>query len=371
MATFKQIEKQIKRMSPLSSCVLIGQPGVGKTEFIIDLANKLGLILVKVRCAESGDTGDFTGLLYEVNGVHYHTKPNWMEFDKPVLLFLDEINRAKKDVINAIMQLCTEEQEFNGNKLPSGSRVIAAMNSAKFASNDVDEVNRALFSRFARIHVDVSKSEFLLWGSLHGVHKDILDYIEDSPIEHLFNMGDVEDFEDEATVNPRSWTHFSRTYTNGCMNGDYDEEPECIKSDAASHLGPAEALRFYSWLTTKKQFNSHDYLLETSKVRVVAKANQVSTLLDTYKSIICDSIMGSVISLLGNPKYDANARTVIGNLYTLLDRLPVEHAGRMYTKYIEPHIKADVKPDWIIKLAHTDENIWSKIKTIIQGKKKG
>ena len=127
MATFSMAKAHILRLAPETACLLIGQPGIGKTEFVFDLAQTLGLELVKLRCAEAGETGDLSGLLREVNGVHSHTIPDWLSHDRPVLLFLDEINRAKKDTINAIMQLCTKEQEFLGHRLAPGSRVICAV----------------------------------------------------------------------------------------------------------------------------------------------------------------------------------------------------------------------------------------------------
>jgi len=255
MASFSKAKAHILRLAPETACVLIGQPGIGKTEFVFDLAQTLGLELVKLRCAEAGETGDLSGLLREVNGVHSHTIPDWLSHNKPVLLFLDEINRAKKDTINAIMQLCTKEQEFLGHKLAPGSRVICAMNPSSIASNDVDELNRALFSRMSRITIDVSKPDWLAWATTHGIHPDIISYIDQATDEHLFKMDDVEQFEDENTVNPRAWENFSKMYANGIRLGDYKVDPTLIQSDAASHLGPNEALCFFSWLCTKRMFN--------------------------------------------------------------------------------------------------------------------
>ena len=75
MATFSMAKAHILRLAPETACLLIGQPGIGKTDFVFDLAQTLGLELVKLRCAEAGETGDLSGLLREVNGVHSHTIP--------------------------------------------------------------------------------------------------------------------------------------------------------------------------------------------------------------------------------------------------------------------------------------------------------
>lgn len=367
MATFSMAKAHILRLAPETACVLIGQPGIGKTDFVFDLAQTLGLELVKLRCAEAGETGDLTGLLREVNGVHSHTIPDWLSHNKPVLLFLDEINRAKKDTINAIMQLCTKEQEFLGHRLAPGSRVICAMNPSSIASNDVDELNRALYSRMSRIHIDVSKSDWLAWATTHGIHPDIISYIDQATDEHLFKMDDVDLFEDENTVNPRAWENFSKMYTNGIRLGDYKQNPTLIQSDAASHLGPNEALSFFSWLCTKRMFNPQNFLLETNTSKAIAAASRVSKMLDVYQTELCRNVTKTMITLLSNPAMEKEKSTIISNLYYLYDRLSVEHVADAYENYIKPAVLQNDKPDWFTKLAHTNEDTWSKIKTIIQG----
>lgn len=370
MATFSMAKAKILRLAPESACVLIGQPGIGKTEFVCDLAATLGLELVKLRCSEAGETGDLTGLLQVLNGIHSHTIPEWLSHNKPVLLFLDEINRAKKDCINAIMQLCTKEQEFNGHRLAPGSRVICAMNPASIASNDVDELNRALFSRMARIHIDVSKPEWLDWATTHGIHQDIISYIDQATDEHLYKMDDVDEFEDENTVNPRAWENFSKMYSNGIKFGDYKQNPTLIQSDAADHLGPVEALAFFSWLCTKRMFNPQNFLLETNPAKAITAATRVSKMLDVYQTELCRNVTKTMISLLSNPSMEAYKSTIISNLYYLYDRLSVEHVADAYETYIREAALQNDKPDWFTKLAHTNEETWSKIKTIIQGKGK-
>lgn len=370
MASFSKAKAHILRLAPETACVLIGQPGIGKTEFVFDLAQTLGLELVKLRCAEAGETGDLSGLLREVNGVHSHTIPDWLSHNKPVLLFLDEINRAKKDTINAIMQLCTKEQEFLGHKLAPGSRVICAMNPSSIASNDVDELNRALFSRMSRITIDVSKPDWLAWATTHGIHPDIISYIDQATDEHLFKMDDVEQFEDENTVNPRAWENFSKMYANGIKLGDYKVDPTLIQSDAASHLGPNEALCFFSWLCTKRMFNPQNYLLETNQVKVIASATRVSKMLDVYQTELCNNVTKTMIALLSNPSMEPYKSTIVTNLYHLFDRISVEHVADAYETYIQQAALQNDKPDWFIKLAHTNEETWSKIKTIIQGRGK-
>ena len=180
-------------------------------------------------------------------------------------------------------------------------------------------------------------------------------------------MDDVDVFEDENTVNPRAWENFSKMYINGIKLGDYKQNPTLIQSDAASHLGPVEALAFFSWLCTKRMFNPQNYLLEANSAKAIASASRVSKMLDVYQTELCRNVTQTMISLLSNPSMEKEKSTIIANLYYLYDRLSVEHVADAYETYIKPAVLQNDKPDWFTKLAHTNEETWSKIKTIIQG----
>ena len=104
---FGVIEKRITRLWCKTPALLIGPPGIGKTQFCRSLARILELELVVLDCSQSGDSGDLIGLLEIENHVHHHTKPDWMDGDKPKLVFIDEINRAKGEIIAALMSCDT------------------------------------------------------------------------------------------------------------------------------------------------------------------------------------------------------------------------------------------------------------------------
>ena len=175
---FGVIEKRITRLWCKTPALLIGPPGIGKTQFCRGLSDKLGLKLVCLDCSQSGDSGDLIGLLEIENHVHHHTKPEWMDTKEPTLVFIDEINRAKGEIIAALMKLCSPEQSFNGFTLPEGSRVVVAINPSNVDSNQVLPINRALFTRFARYHVEVDAKYWCRWAINAGINSTIIRFID-------------------------------------------------------------------------------------------------------------------------------------------------------------------------------------------------
>lgn len=110
-----------------------------------------------------------------------------------------------------------------------------------------------------------------------------------------------------------------------------------------------------------------EFPLETNATKAIAAASRVAKMLDVYQTELCRNVTKTMITLLSNPAMEKEKSTIITNLYYLYDRLSVEHVADAYENYIKPAVLQNDKPDWFTKLAHTNEDTWSKIKTIIQG----
>lgn len=279
---FGVIEKRITRLWCKTPALLIGPPGVGKTQFCRSLATILELELVVLDCSQSGDSGDLIGLLEIENHVHHHTKPDWMDGDKPKLVFIDEINRAKGEVIAALMKLCSPEQSFNGFTLPEGSRVVLAINPSNVDSNQVMPLNRALYTRFARYRVEVDANYWLKWAAGAGINPIVCRFI--SGHNNALYVDDTElDSEDENTANPRSWENFARLFDNAYKAGDYVDAygnpvaggMETMLIDATSTLGPDMAKTFTEW------FRKHGNTLDAEMVLKAKESDWAK-----YKGII-------------------------------------------------------------------------------------
>lgn len=112
-----------------------GQPGLGKTAMIGQLADELGATLCDVR-ASQWDSVDFRGFPEARDGRTFWAKPGVLPFkgnedqfnpDKPVILHLDEINSATPPVFAVLMQLL-HERRVGEHQLMDSVRVLAAGN---------------------------------------------------------------------------------------------------------------------------------------------------------------------------------------------------------------------------------------------------
>ena len=160
----KRLNQLITYTNPKRSIMLKGVHGLGKTQWVKALARKLGLKFVIWHASHAADAGDITGLpkqiketviWYDPDGTEHKETydvtvmcpPKWMISHEPVLLLLDEFNRAMDIVLNALMQL-TCEQQYDEVTLPEGSRIIACINPNNKGGYDVAKLDPAQLSRF-------------------------------------------------------------------------------------------------------------------------------------------------------------------------------------------------------------------------------
>ena len=88
-----------------------------------------GMNVVPLFLGQMSDPGDLIGIpnRNEATGKTEFMPPWWFPLDgKPIVLFLDELNRARPEVLQTIMDLALN-RTLAGRKLPEGSRIISAV----------------------------------------------------------------------------------------------------------------------------------------------------------------------------------------------------------------------------------------------------
>lgn len=127
--------------------------------------------------------GDMIGLPSTDGETTRFNPPDWYKKAcvEPCVLFLDELNRATPEVMQAAFQIVLD-RELNGWKLHPLTRVYAAINSN--AIYTVNEMDPALLDRFFAVDLEPSLKEFCTWARntdpIHGgnLHPNIPDFIE-------------------------------------------------------------------------------------------------------------------------------------------------------------------------------------------------
>ena len=149
----------ISKKLPAQTVNVEGEAGGGKTSTILQLANEMGMALVRKNLAELEDVSDLVGYpckehemiakdgetkKWVVEGTmpQYitagykptnekrmtHAAPEWVQSATgPIILLLDDYSRASEKFVQATMTLI-ENQTYNNWKLPEGSMVLLTSN---------------------------------------------------------------------------------------------------------------------------------------------------------------------------------------------------------------------------------------------------
>lgn len=171
-------------MTPL----LIGDSGVGKTEATRQYAEENGFELIEIRLGQLADSGDLTGLpdfVKDGKGNAIATKfmpPDFLpKGDKPTIIFLDEINRCTKDLLQAVFQMVEKEGRIGQYIFPKNTKVIAACNPPGENYTVLDFQDVAFQNRFVHLPVIPDNDDWLTFMRKTNKHPAVVDFIAANP----------------------------------------------------------------------------------------------------------------------------------------------------------------------------------------------
>ena len=130
--------------------ILRGRHGVGKSQVVYQIAKDLELPVVERRASQMTE-GDLVGLPSVDGDRTSFNPPDWFKVacEKPVLLFLDEVDRAVLEVRQGIFEL-TDSRKLNGHHLHSETVVFAAVNGGEHGEQyQVNEMDPAELDRWS------------------------------------------------------------------------------------------------------------------------------------------------------------------------------------------------------------------------------
>ena len=194
--------------------MLVGKHGIGKSRIIEDYYSGKNAKVVTLFLGQMSDPGDLIGLpeKNEKTGKTDFMLPYWFPVDgKPVVLFLDELNRARPEVLQTIMDL-TLNRKLAGKSLPEGSRIISAVNNgAEYQLTDLDP---ALVSRFNIYEFAPSVADWLKWAESKEIDERIISFIKENP--DYLDSADVDFSTENLERSPdrRSWERTSDIIKN-------------------------------------------------------------------------------------------------------------------------------------------------------------
>mgnify|MGYP001179086883 CR=1 FL=1 len=204
--------KAVATKLPAHIAVLMrGPTGVGKSHLAKQCAKELDLPFIDVRLSTMSE-GDFGGYP-DIEGMK---ETSIMTFcmpsffvracREPVVMMLDEMNRALPGVMQGAFQLVLDrelgnDKDGNPYRLHPETRIFAAINAG--SEYDVNDMDPALLRRFWTVDLEPTVDDWMEWAKEEGIDPVLIDFIRQNPAHLRVDPSQVE----QGTVcpNPASW----------------------------------------------------------------------------------------------------------------------------------------------------------------------
>lgn len=200
--------------------LLMGPPGIGKTQIMEQIASECGIGLVSytithhTRQSAVGlpmiKTEEFEGKEYSVTeytmseiiaGVYKAVKE---QGHREGILFIDEINCVSETLIPTMLQFL-QCKTFGNQKVPEGWIIVAAGNPPEF-NRSVREFDMVTYDRLRVINIDADLEVWREYAREREIHNAILSYLDIRPQNFYRAEADVDGLK---FVTARGWEDMS------------------------------------------------------------------------------------------------------------------------------------------------------------------
>lgn len=245
-----------------TSVLLRGAHGIGKSQVVRQVAKHFNLPVTDRRLSQMSE-GDMIGLPSTDGEVTRFNPPDWYKAacKSPVCLFLDELNRATPEVMQAAFQVVLD-RELNGWKLHPQTRVFAAINTG--GTYTVNEMDPALLDRFWTIDLTPDTQDWLTWAKESDkVHDNVVTFIAGNE-----KWLDPPKGGDPGAVSPsrRSWERLSNALCLASVVESPDDPmfyPLCL-----GYVGTEATIAFHGYVKTiDAQVTGQEIIEEFDKVK--------------------------------------------------------------------------------------------------------
>lgn len=246
--------------------MLVGRHGIGKSEILTHYFTNQGMRVVPLFLGQMSDPGDLIGLPEKVNGRMEFIPPYWFPNDnQPIVLFLDELNRARPEILQSVMDLALNRC-LAGHALPIGSRIISAINDGE--EYQLTTLDPALVSRFNIYEFRPTVQEWLLWAAKLDIDQRVIDFIQAEPafLDGLPEQKSGQDTGLEKYPDRRAWQRVS-----DIISGQVDPTSHKIENLTdddldliAGIVGASAASRFFAFTQGRQLLSGADILNDFS-----------------------------------------------------------------------------------------------------------
>ena len=233
----------LSKLTPM----LVGSPGIGKSDIVKLVAKKHNLKLIDVRLAQSDptDLNGFPTLQSDGKRMNYAPPTTFPlehldqlpENHDGWLLFLDEINAAPPSIQAAAYKLVLDRQ-IGAHNLHKRVAIVCAGNKATDKAI-VNRLSTAMQSRMIHLNLMVDPEAWLDWANASNIDHRVISFIKFRPeLLHKFNPSHA----DDTFASPRTWEFLSKIIK---------DKPKFSRTDHAVLVGtvgegPATEFRAFS-----------------------------------------------------------------------------------------------------------------------------
>lgn len=234
----------------------------------------------------------------------------------PVMLFLDERNRALEGVKQAVFQL-TDSKAFYGKKLHSDTRIIVAENVGD--SYQVEQCDPAEVSRCVTVTLEPTVDEWLKFART-CCNQATIDFVHENGDKVLEHLGVFE--ADKKYPDRRSWVKLDKELAN---IGWFEDPSEGLAHSICSgFLGTEIGSRFYTYVKSRdRNVTAEDILKDWDKAS--KKLRGSSSEVSNQAIIACCGKLGDYFE-----KNSKLTETQVINLAQFLYDAPAEPRSNMW-----------------------------------------
>ena len=261
-----ELKETLELTPSTQNIMLVGKHGIGKSEILTSHFNEKGLKVVTLFLGQMADPGDIIGLpskvekqdaAGKVTSLTDFTPPYWFPQDgQPIVLFLDELNRARPEILQTVMDL-TLNRKLAGKALPEGSHVISAVNDGE--EYQLTDLDPALVSRFNIYEFKPTVEEWLNWAVGEGLDERVVNFIQDNPTWLDGDPNSKEYKGLDKSTDRRAWKHLSDVMLK------VDTIKDIHKRIIAGIVGVGAAAAFIQSVQQHKAVTGKDLLLKYDK----------------------------------------------------------------------------------------------------------
>ena len=268
--------------------MLVGRHGIGKSRIITDYFQERSHKVVSLFLGQMSDPGDIIGLP-SLSADSKRTEfrlPFWFPDDNcAVVLFLDELNRARPEILQTVMDLVLNKT-LAGKRLPAGSQIISAINEGE--AYQLTDLDPALVSRFNVYHFSPTAEEWLMWASSKKLDSRVIDFISNNPdmLDEPVNA----DSGLTKTADRRAWERVAE------LVAPIPEIDRAVEKAIAGIIGIPTALKFCAYVKNMSQLNAMDILLNFKKCMAKLKKVQV------HETTVLNEAMFRIIEIEDEPE---------------------------------------------------------------------